>query len=165
MKTPQLFQTAENLLLVLRILKSHRHLVGRSLLNEPSIKELDKLSPPITEENIASFHQITNLVFNAPFAVLSHSGTPFTNNDPIFNFVNQKAIDAFGYSVTDFLTIPSRKSAQPANQAERELFMKTVAKNGFVENYSGIRVKSSGELFAIRNGTVWNVLDESGEVI
>jgi len=37
-----------------------------------------------------------------------------------------------------------------------------VRENGFIDDYSGIRISSTGRRFHIRQAIVWNVLDEDG---
>jgi hypothetical protein len=38
-----------------------------------------------------------------------------------------------------------------------------VAQDGYIDDYTGVRVSSSGKRFLIRNATVWNLLDEKGQ--
>jgi hypothetical protein len=45
---------------------------------------------------------------------------------------------------------------------ERADFLRRVRENGFVDDYSGIRISGKGRRFRIRQATVWNVLDASG---
>ena len=35
--------------------------------------------------------------------------------------------------------------------------------NGFIANYTGIRIASTGRRFFIREAIIWNLTDESGE--
>jgi len=37
-----------------------------------------------------------------------------------------------------------------------------VRDNGFIDDYSGIRISLNGRRFRINQATVWNVLDEAG---
>src|SRR4029450_9742443 len=68
----------------------------------------------------------------------------------------------FGYSWQEFLGLPSRLSAEPADQAERQKLLDQVAQNGFLAGYSGIRVAKSGRRFRIDDGIVWELLDGDG---
>lgn len=100
-------------------------------------------------------------LFFAPFALMSHSGMP----DPIFNFGNQTALQLFEMDWDTFTILPSRMSAEPENRAERAALLQQVAEKGFIDNYSGIRISSTGKRFRIQRATVWNVTDEKMKVI
>jgi hypothetical protein len=95
---------------------------------------------------------------SAPYAVLSHGTQP----DPIFNYGNQTALRLFEMSWETFTTLPSRLSAEPLVQAERDRLLARVAAHGFIDDYTGVRVSSTGKRFLIRNATVWNLLEETG---
>ncbi|MCM3630688.1 MEKHLA domain-containing protein [Paenibacillus glycanilyticus] len=57
---------------------------------------------------------------------------------------------------------PSRLTAEPMERAERDRFFTQVTANAYVDNYTGIRISSSGRRFYIVNATVWNLVDEQG---
>lgn len=40
--------------------------------------------------------------------------------------------------------------------------MREVLDKGYVTDYSGIRISSSGRRFSIKGATLWNVLDDDG---
>ena len=46
--------------------------------------------------------------------------------------------------------MPARKTAEPAEQAARDRFLAEVRKGGFVNDYEGIRISSTGRRFRIR---------------
>lgn len=94
----------------------------------------------------------------ASFAVVSHDTQP----DPIFNYGNPLALTLFEMSWDDFIALPSRMSAEPLLQPQREHLMQRVSQHGYVDDYTGIRISRHGKRFSIRNATVWNLLDESG---
>jgi hypothetical protein len=95
---------------------------------------------------------------HAPFAVVSHG----VEADPIFNYANQKALDLFEMQWQDFIQLPSRLSAQEMERNARAHLLDRVTRYGFVDDYNGVRISSSGRRFLVRNATVWNLLDESG---
>lgn len=95
----------------------------------------------------------------APYAVVSHGTEP----DPIFNYANRAALQLFEMAWEDFTALPSRLSAEPLVQAERERLLERVSSQGYIDDYSGIRISASGKRFLIRNATVWNLLDEMGQ--
>ncbi|MGB1271570.1 MAG: MEKHLA domain-containing protein, partial [Endozoicomonas sp.] len=97
-------------------------------------------------------------LFDAPFALVSHG----TETDPVFNFANRTALSLFEFSWKDFICLPSRCSAEPVHQEERERLLKEVTEQGYIRNYSGIRVASSGQRFRIEKALVWNLIDPEG---
>ena len=102
--------------------------------------------------------QIAEHIFNAPFALVSHD----MQDDPVFNFGNRTALELFELDWDEFTKLHSRESAEPVNREERARFLKRVTENGFIDDYRGIRISSSGRRFEIRDATVWNVVDEEG---
>ena len=95
---------------------------------------------------------------DAPLIVLAHGTDP----DPNFIYANKAAHACFGYSLEEFLGLPSRLSAEPTDQAERQKLLDQVAQNGFLAGYSGIRVAKSGRRFRIDDGIVWELIDGDG---
>jgi PAS domain-containing protein len=95
---------------------------------------------------------------DAPFVVLAHNTDP----DPIFTYANRAAQDCFGYGWDEFLTLPSRLSAEVDLRAERQAALDAVREVGFVAGYSGIRIAKSGRRFRIRDTVIWQLIDEAG---
>jgi len=95
-------------------------------------------------------------LFAAPFAVVSHD----TQADPVFNYANNQAQQLFGMSWEEITSLPSRCSAEPMDRDARAKLMDRVARHGYVDDYSGVRIAKDGTRFEIRNVTVWNLLDE-----
>jgi len=112
----------------------------------------DLIKPQAPADNIYQ------ALFNAPFAVVSHN----TEEDPIFNYANQTALSLFEMDWSTFTQLPSRKSAQAINREERAQLMQRVTNNGFIDNYQGVRISSTGKRFLIKNATVWNIIDNNG---
>jgi PAS domain S-box-containing protein len=94
----------------------------------------------------------------APFGLLAHD----TQADPIFVYGNRAVQTRFGYSWAELTALPSRLSAEAPERQEREDFLQRVSRDGFVENYRGMRVTKSGERFWIEGVTVWQLIDENG---
>lgn len=94
----------------------------------------------------------------APFALVSHG----TQADPVFNYANRTALELFGMSWTEFTAMPSRLSAGPVERSERDSLLERVARDGYIDDYSGIRIAKGGRRFLIRNATVWSLLDAKG---
>jgi hypothetical protein len=97
-------------------------------------------------------------LFEAPFALLSGG----TEGDQILNYGNLTALKLWGLTWAQFTRTPSRQTAEPMHQATRAAFLQQVRDNGYVENYGGVRISSSGERFRIENAIVWNLLDDDG---
>ncbi len=99
-------------------------------------------------------------LFESPAVVVSHG----TEDDPIFNYGNQTALSLFEMDWEDFTRLPSRKSAEPLNRQERARLLDAVSSQGFVDDYSGVRISAKGRRFQIPKAIVWNVVDEQGEL-
>jgi len=125
------------------LLESHLRLVGRPLV-ERLAGEPDA--------------DLAFRVYAAPFVVLAHDCAA----DPRFTYANLAAQRLFERSWDAFIGLPSRLSAEAPNRAERASFLSRVAERGFVEDYSGVRISSTGRRFRIRQATVWNLSDAAG---
>jgi PAS domain-containing protein len=88
-------------------------------------------------------------------AVASH----IASHDPQFNYANLAALALFKMRDDEFLGLPSRYSAEPMLREQRAAFLGEVTANGFVQNYSGVRIAKDGSRFLIEQATVWNVVD------
>lgn len=97
-------------------------------------------------------------LFEAPFCVVSHN----TEVDPIFNYGNRVALNLFEMAWDDFTKLPSRLSAEPQIREEREKLLARVTQYGFIADYQGVRVSSSGKRFFVQESIVWNLMDENG---
>ncbi|CAM4209023.1 MEKHLA domain-containing protein [Paenibacillus alkaliterrae] len=97
-------------------------------------------------------------LFEAPKIILSHG----TETDPVLNFGNRKGLELWEMDWEPFTGTPSRLTAEPMERAERDRFFEAVTANGFVDNYTGIRISSTGRRFYIVNAIVWNLIDEEG---
>jgi len=97
-------------------------------------------------------------LFEAPFCVVSHN----TETDPVFNYGNKVALELLEMKWDDFTKLPSRLSAEPHKTKEREKLLARVRKYGYIEDYKGVRVSSSGKRFLVEDSIVWNMIDENG---
>ncbi|WP_347988092.1 MEKHLA domain-containing protein [Methylomonas sp. AM2-LC] len=95
-------------------------------------------------------------VFKGGFALLSHN----TDNEPLFNYANVTALHLFELEWQELVGMPSRLSAEPMLQMQREQLLKEVADKGYIDHYSGVRIAKSGKRFLINNAVVWNVYDQ-----
>ena len=108
---------------------------------------------------IGSAKEQAEILFEAPFVVVSHG----VEVDPIFKYGNRKALELFEMTWEEFTQLPSRNSAEPMHQEQRAKFMEQVTRNGFVDNYQGVRIAKTDRRFLVNNAIVWNVLDDDGK--
>jgi hypothetical protein len=127
-----------------RLLNSYRRWTGRELL------------PQQTSEL-----ETSRALFEAPFIVVSDG----MQSDPILNYGNAAALKLWSMDWKTLTSIPSRQTAEPVHQTERARLMAEVQKNGFIDNYKGVRIASTGQRFFIESALVWIVVDESGAQI
>ena len=96
----------------------------------------------------------------APFCLLAQN----TAADPCFIYANRAAQTLFEYTWEEFIVLPSRFSAEPPNREERQRLFAAAARDGYITDYSGLRISKSGRRFLISNVTLWQLLDESGKL-
>ena len=102
---------------------------------------------------------LVRALFDAPFVIVSHG----TEKDSIFNFGNRAALELFEIGWQEFIQLPSRKSADQENQADRERLMARVNADGYATDCKGVRISATGRRFLIEGATVWNVVDKAGK--
>ncbi len=110
---------------------------------------------------IASAEDAAKRAYDASFVLLSHDGA----DDPLLTYGNLAAQKLFSMDWGKLVGMSSRKTAEAPERAEREELLRRVAENGFIDDYSGVRIAADGRRFMIRNATVWNVCDTQGERI
>lgn len=94
-------------------------------------------------------------LFNADFVVVSHG----IEADPILNYGNQKALDLWGMDWANFTQTPSRLTAEPVNREERSAMLQQAQTQGYIDNYRGVRIASTGQRFKIEKAIIWNLED------
>lgn len=124
-----------------RILNSYRRLLGRELIERTASPAEDALA-----------------LFNAPFVVVSHG----TQADPILNYANRTALHLWEMDVETITQTPSRMTAEPMHRDERARLLARTARDGFVDDYQGVRISSTGRRFRIEQAIVWNLDDSEG---
>ena len=125
------------------MLDSYRHWTGRELIVRNGDPTLDAVA-----------------LFDAPFVIVSHG----TEANPILNYGNRSALNLWKLDWERLTRMPSRETAEPMHRDERERFMASVRRDGFLSNYSGVRIASSGKRFRIENALIWNLVDEHGTI-
>jgi len=106
-------------------------------------------------EDARSPYELAQRVYFAPFVVLSHG----TEDEPLFNYANKMGQELFEMDWLTFIHTPSKESAEAPERVERESLLARVNQHGFIDDYSGVRVSSSGQRFRIDYATVWNLID------
>lgn len=134
---------------------------------QPGIVEYSKLlatsfehwvKRPLLQDADIDSPEFAEALYYAPFVLVSHG----TEDDPIFRYVNHAAQLLWKTDFAAMTRMPSRLSARPDAQADRERLLKEAREKGFVNNYHGVRVTSDGQLFEISDTILWNVYDKSG---
>lgn len=120
---------------------SLRHWTGRDLV------------PGVTDPRERS-----RRLFTAEFVLVSHGTEP----DPILNYGNQAALKLWELTWDELTRMPSRLTAEAPNREERARLLERVTRDGYIADYSGIRIASSGRRFRIHQATVWNLLTPDG---
>lgn len=104
--------------------------------------------------------QQSRALFFAPFVVVSHS----QEEDPILNYGNQIALDLWQMDWDKFTQTPSRLTAEAPLQAAREKMLKQVSQYGYIDDYQGVRISSTGKKFWIEQALVCNLTDKQGKL-
>ncbi|RME32524.1 MAG: MEKHLA domain-containing protein [Gammaproteobacteria bacterium] len=97
-------------------------------------------------------------VWHAPWVLLSHDAGP----EPRFNYANRTALQLWEAGWGELVGLPSRLSADPEQQAERARLLERVGRQGWIDDYHGVRISRSGRRFEIRDVLVWNLADGQG---
>lgn len=101
------------------------------------------------------------LLYHAPYVVVSHG----IQQDPIFNYGNLMAQQLWQLDWNQFTALPSRLSAEPERTEDRQRLLNEAAEKGYIDNYEGIRISSTGIRFRIINVLLWNLSDEENKKI
>jgi MEKHLA domain len=104
--------------------------------------------------------QVAQALYSAPFALLSHGCEP----DPILNYGNQTALTLWEMNWQEFTAMPSRFTAEPDLREGRSHLLTQAKQQGYLTDYEGIRISSTGQRFLIRKAKIWRVFDETGQV-
>ena len=97
-------------------------------------------------------------LWQAPQVIVAHG----TEDDPVFFYGNRRALDVFEMAFAGFICLPSRFSAEPLLREERARLLERVSRDGYIDDYAGVRVSASGRRFRIEQAVVWNLIDAAG---
>ena len=100
-------------------------------------------------------------VFEAARVVVSHG----VQDDPLLNYANRVALDLWQIDIPKLLVNPSRLTAEPMHRDERARLLERTARVGYVDDYRGIRIATTGRRFRIEQAVVWNLVDAAGRPV
>ncbi|WP_434513592.1 MEKHLA domain-containing protein [Dechloromonas sp. ARDL1] len=109
---------------------------------------------------VDSGREIALALWEAPRVIVAHG----TQDDPVFFYGNRLALQAFEMDFATFAQLPSRYSAEPLAREERARLLERVARDGFIDDYAGIRISANGNRFRIAQAEVWNLVDAAGVI-
>jgi len=98
-------------------------------------------------------------LWEAPQVIVAHG----TEARPLFFYGNRAALALFEMRATEFIGLPSDRSAEPGAREARAKMLAALERDRIVEGYAGVRVAASGRRFEILGATVWDLLDTQGE--
>jgi len=101
--------------------------------------------------------EIARQLYEAPFVLLSHGIQP----EPIFNYANKTAQRLWEMDWQQFTQLPSRLSAEPVAVAERQAMLEEAKRKGYISDYNGVRISSTGRRFIIKDAILWNIYDSA----
>jgi MEKHLA domain len=104
--------------------------------------------------------QVAQALYFAPFAVLSHG----CELDPILNYGNQTALTLWEMDWQEFTAMPSRLTAEPEIREGRAHLLAQAKQQGYLTDYEGVRISSTGRRFLICKATIWRVFDKDGQI-
>lgn len=123
------------------ILDSYRRFLGRELIEREGDPERQARS-----------------LFEAPFVVVAHDTAP----DPVLIYGNLTALRLWEMDLRTLVGTPSRLTAEPVAREARARMLAQAGEKGFIDDYRGIRIASTGRRFEIEQAVVWNLVDVEG---
>ena len=101
---------------------------------------------------------LADALWRAPRVIVAHG----TEADPVFFYGNRLSLQTFDMDFASFTRLPSRYSAEPLAREERARLLERVSRDGFIDDYAGVRISASGKRFRIERAVVWNLVDRAG---
>ena len=98
------------------------------------------------------------LLFEAPFVVVSGGAEA----DQLLNYANLTALGLWEMDWETLVKTPSRHTAEPMHRDERARLLERTHRDGYVDDYAGIRISRTGKRFRIERAIVWNLVDATG---
>jgi hypothetical protein len=101
---------------------------------------------------------VAERLYRAAFVVVAHGTGP----DPVLSYGNAVALALWEMHADAVTRTPSRLTAEPADRAERARLLDRTLRDGFVDDYSGVRISRTGRRFHIERAIIWNLSDATG---
>lgn len=128
------------------LLRSHQHAFGRPLLG----LRADDNSRHLAQE-----------LFASETVVLAHDGSdPGGDPGPRLIYANRAALRLWRRPWGELIGMPSRLTAEPAEQADRTRVLRQAYSQHISSGYSGIRIDSHGRRFQICGARIWTLWDQ-----
>ena len=120
------------------LLDSFARLLGRELIDRDGTPE-----------------QQARRLFEAAFVVVSADAS----TDPLLTYGNRTALGLWEMDIETLRATPARHTAEPVHRDERQQLLDRTRDQGYVDDYAGVRISSTGKRFRIEEAIVWNLTD------
>jgi PAS domain-containing protein len=84
--------------------------------------------------------------------------------EPVFNYGNVKALGLFGYELAEFIQLPGRATMAPDQATIDQMLQDEIGKQGYVADYTGVRLDKRGRSWQIEAGKIWQLVDNLGRL-
>lgn len=139
------YEDAEVVMINLLIIENYRQKIGR-----PIMEGGDML-------------QLTKDLYEAPFALLFHNN--FVVDEPVLMYANKAAQDLFQTAWESMIGTPSKNTASPEEQAQRQKLIDECAEKGFAEIRGAPRVGAKGRKLDLTEAVVFNIEGPDGNKV
>ena len=103
-------------------------------------------------------------LFAAAIVVLAHDGRALNQGEgPRLIYANRSALRLWGRPWAEMVGMPSKNTAEPAEQTSRQQALATAQHQNAISGYSGIRIDRQGRRFQINRAQLWTLWNASGE--
>ncbi|MCO4756780.1 MAG: MEKHLA domain-containing protein [Oceanospirillaceae bacterium] len=120
----------------------------------------ERLGNPLSNlPDSATQQQLAQALYEAPYVVLAHDGAA----DPCFTYANLAAQRLWELEWDEFIGMPSRYSAEPDLREVRAAMLERVQRDGYIDDYRGIRISKTGRRFELGKTIVWNLQVPTGD--
>jgi hypothetical protein len=117
------------------------------------------LKRPLLADSPVDPLALTRALYELDAVLVSHG----TQADPVFWFANRAAQRLWDMDWKTFTVLPSRLSAEPDEQSARSQLLARAMRDGFIADYTGVRVSSKGQRFRISDVVLWNIRDDQDQ--
>lgn len=107
--------------------------------------------------------QLTKDLYEAPFALLFHNN--FVVDEPVLMYANKAAQDLFQTAWESMIGTPSKNTASPEEQAQRQKLIDECAEKGFAEIRGAPRVGAKGRKLDLTEAVVFNIEGPDGNKV